>query len=91
MKGSFLVGVYLSRGPGPARFGLAVSRKVGGAVVRNRVKRHLREAIRHLRSGLDGVDIVIIARTEAANAGSAQLRLEVERICTAAASRAPHR
>ena len=68
-------------------------------MVRNRVKRHLREAIRHVRLGLDGVDIVIIARTEAANAGSAQLRLEVERICTAAASAthpstlrgAPHR
>lgn len=91
MKGDFLVGVYLARGPGPARFGLAVSRKVGGAVVRNRVKRHLREAIRHVRAGLDGVDLVIIARTEAASAGSAQLRLEVERICSAAASRAPHR
>jgi ribonuclease P protein component len=44
-----------------------VSRKVGNAVVRNRVKRQVREWFRHTRSTLPGAwDIVVIARSEAA-------------------------
>src|SRR2546426_12182584 len=38
--------------PSVARVGIAVSSKVGDAVVRNRVKRRLREAIRHEMHGL---------------------------------------
>jgi ribonuclease P protein component len=52
-------------GNGP-RLGVSVSRKVGGAVERNRVKRHLREAFRmeaeHLPMDLD---VVIVARPDA--------------------------
>ncbi len=59
------------------RFGLTVSRKVGGAVVRNRVKRWLREAIRHERGDIQGVDLVLIARRSAATAGYEPLRREV--------------
>jgi len=50
------------------RLGLAVSRRVGNAVVRNRVKRWLREAFRHERASLGGVDVVVIARPSAATA-----------------------
>jgi ribonuclease P protein component len=58
-----------------ARFGLTVSRKVGNAVVRNRVKRRLREALKRIEAtaGLPGGDAapapgwdyVIVARTPA--------------------------
>ncbi len=51
---------------GPARLGLSVSRKVGGAIDRNRIKRLLREAfaLEHTRLP-EGTDVVVVARHDA--------------------------
>ena len=53
----------------PPRIGITVTRQVGGAVVRNRVKRRLKHAICHTQ-GLGfqaGYDYVVLARTLAAS------------------------
>lgn len=56
-----------ARGGGAAKLGLAVSRRVGGAVARNRVKRRVREWFRQARSKLPPrTDWVVIARAGAA-------------------------
>jgi ribonuclease P protein component len=48
---------------GSTRFGLATSRALGPAVVRNRVRRRLREAIRSLLPSVrPGWDVLVIAR-----------------------------
>src|SRR5262245_1082510 len=55
---------------GPARVGFTVSRKVGNAVVRNRVRRRLREVVR-LAPGVQmqpGTDYVLIGRSAALEA-----------------------
>jgi ribonuclease P protein component len=53
-------------GEGELRLGLSVSRRVGGAVERNHVKRLLREAFEQEQARLpNGHDIVIVARPEA--------------------------
>lgn len=63
------------------RFGITVNRKVGGAVVRNRVKRRLREIYRRWgdRTKLPAVDIVLHARPSAPQASYSQLAQEVEK------------
>jgi ribonuclease P protein component len=48
------------------RLGLAISRKVGNSVVRNHVKRRVRECFRQRQLSLTGFDVVVTGRPAAA-------------------------
>jgi len=59
---------------GWTRFGFVVSRRIGKAVVRNRIKRQLREAVRrHLDEVPAGWDMVFVARQPIAEARFADI------------------
>lgn len=63
------------------RLGLTVSRRVGGAVARNRAKRLLREAFRHRsRARRARFDIVVIAKSELLVCAPALLERELGRV-----------
>jgi ribonuclease P protein component len=53
-----------------------IAKRVGNAVVRNRVRRRLREILRSLPVS-EGFDVVITARPEATNASFSDLRTEL--------------
>ncbi len=66
---------------GPARFGFTVTKKVGKAVVRNRIRRRFREAVRTLDPlpARAGHDYVMIARIEALKLPFTALQAELLR------------
>ena len=67
------------------RLGITVSRKVGNAVVRNRVKRRIREWFRAGRSSLgEGVDLVVIGRAAAASLAYEGFTAELSKLSSAA-------
>ncbi len=60
------------------RFGYSISKKVGKAVQRNLLKRRLREICRNnISTFKPGLDIIIVARKNAANSSYSDLEKEV--------------
>ena len=76
-RGSFIEIIALANQRGVSRLGLAVSRRTGGAVQRNRIKRVIREVFRTF-SPLAGesVDLVVTARKYAAKAAFSEIQEE---------------
>jgi ribonuclease P protein component len=77
------------RAPAPARLGLVVTKKVGDAVARNRIKRLCRECFRRSKGLLpDGVDLVVIAKNGADSMTLATVQAEWAAIATPLRKRA---
>lgn len=74
-KGAVLVEARRRAEDGVIGVGFTASKKVGGAVVRNRARRRLKEAARQLlpEHGLAGVDYVLVARQSTPDADWAAL------------------
>jgi ribonuclease P protein component len=61
-----------------SRVGITVNGKVGNSVIRNRIKRQVREFFRRRRATLpDGVDFLVIARKSAVDLPSSELEIEL--------------
>ncbi|WP_191966029.1 ribonuclease P protein component [Oryzomonas japonica] len=74
----FLV-VWQENDGSQARLGVTVSKKVGCAVVRNRIKRYTRETFRQMRLFLPCVDLNVVARRESAMMDFGAVRRELEK------------
>ena len=79
--------VLRSRGrPSPSRVGLTVSKNRGNAVVRNRTRRRLREALRPVYPLVkDGFIIVLVARQAAVEASFAEIESDLRLLLNRAA------
>jgi ribonuclease P protein component len=77
-RGSLLMlGVLQLESDAGLRVGFVTSRRVGGAVVRNRMRRRLREIVRrHQHTLVNGLWLVVVARPASARATSAALEEE---------------
>ena len=64
---AFTIAALPGRSTTRARLGCAVSRRVGNAVVRNRVRRLIKETFRRIAHRLGPIDFVVIAKPSAAN------------------------
>ena len=82
VHGKMLVlGVLKGLGEGDGRVGIVTSKRVGNAVIRNRVRRLLREIFRTMRPRLiPGVWLVAVAKSSAAKASLAALREECSQL-----------
>ena len=71
------VGILRSDDVFNARIGIITSRRVGGAVIRSKVRRRLREIVRLCRETMSpGASVVIVAKSAAATATFEELKSE---------------
>ena len=63
LRGRFMTLFVAPNGAGTARLGVAATRRIGGAVVRNRAKRLTRELFRHQKPAAS-LDVIVVPRRE---------------------------
>ncbi len=81
MPGFVLLARHRNDGDPAIRFGITVTKKIGGSVVRNRMKRRFRALIRELlpAEGMPGADHVLIGRSSGIERGFADLKRELSK------------
>jgi ribonuclease P protein component len=82
INGRFATIHYLPGDAPMTRWGIVVSKRVGGAVTRNRARRKLREACRELDPRMDRPwDLVVIGRKGSDEADYMDIIKDLERLC----------
>jgi ribonuclease P protein component len=80
-NGQYLQLIYVVNEMAMNRFGISIGRRYGGAVLRNWLKRRIREAIRRKRGILQGHwDIVFCPKPKTKCPGYAELEQDVSRL-----------
>jgi ribonuclease P protein component len=76
----FLMQALVQQGEAPVRVGYTATKKIGNAVLRNRARRRLREAVRLTlaEKTLSGVELVLVCRKETATLPFATLCASLE-------------
>ena len=82
-SGTLMV-VYVAPGGRVTRAAFVCGRRVGGAVVRNRGRRLLREAWRSVQARAQGFDVVFVARPEIQGAKTPDVIVDMDRALLAA-------
>ena len=77
LGGKFLLLIFAPASAAGVRHGLTVSKRVGNAVTRNKIKRRLRSILRMQPAEVSNFDLVWIAKPDAALAKYADLAAEV--------------
>jgi len=79
LSSKLIVLVYFKNKYGGVKSGFSVSKKVGGAVLRNKIRRRLKESLRELIFDMDGnASIIFIARPVIAQAPYAEIKAQME-------------
>jgi ribonuclease P protein component len=86
ISGRFMTVFVLRTGLSQTRLGVAATRKLGGAVVRNRAKRLARELFRRQKIA-GGYDIVIVPRRELLDAPFSRLEADYHALLRRSATR----
>ena len=77
--------LIVKKGPAGYRVGFTCGKKVGNAVVRNKVRRRMKENFRHMAYRLMGnVDLVFVARASAKDADYGRLGKTMEKLLSKA-------
>ena len=79
---SFDIVIYtLPNRTGGNRLGITVSTKIGHAVIRNRVRRRIKEAYRTVEDNISsGVNMVVVARSASVNRTMPQIRSSLKEL-----------
>ncbi|MBI3355052.1 MAG: ribonuclease P protein component [Nitrospirae bacterium] len=79
--GDYIILFALNNSLNYSRMGISVGKKIGGSVKRNRIKRLIREIVRHMWADVvKEKDIVIVAKKEAAGIELKTLWADTERV-----------
>lgn len=79
-KTSFFVSYRLANELGYSRFGISVPKRIGSAVIRNRIKRQVRSAIGQSTNFEESVDIVLIVRKTYQIEEFAKVKSEIQQL-----------